>query len=158
MTYDSTQDTMTHIAAVRNLLYAVTDELSNRALRHDASKLADPEKQAFDLYTPRLRELTYGSAEYQACLDAMRPAIEHHYAHNSHHPEHYPNGIRDMDLFDIVEMFCDWQAAAQRHADGNVLASLETNRVRFGLSDQLYQILKNTAVVYEGMDDGKQKR
>lgn len=145
-TYDSTHETIEHIEAVRRFIHQLRDLLDKRALLHDASKLRDPEKQAFDLYTPVLRNLTYGSADYKACLDAMRPALEHHYENNLHHPEHYAGGINDMDLVDLVEMFCDWTAATQRHDDGNLLKSLEVNRARFGLSDQLYQILLNTAV------------
>lgn len=38
----------------------------------------------------------------------------------------------------------DWKAATERHADGDILKSLEINRVRFGISDQLAQILQNT--------------
>ena len=32
--------------------------------------------------------LTYGSDEYKACLTEMKPALDHHYAANRHHPEH----------------------------------------------------------------------
>jgi hypothetical protein len=46
--------------------------------------------------------------------------------HNSHHPEHYGNrGISGMDLFDVVEMMCDWMAAARRNpADGSGSTSM----------------------------------
>lgn len=54
-------------------------------------------------------------------------------------------GINAMTLIDLVEMFCDWKAAGLRHEDGNIYRSLEINKERFGIGDQLTQILKNTA-------------
>ena len=63
---------------------------------------------------------------------------------NSHHPEHYENGIYGMDLIDLVEMICDWKAASLRHADGNIMKSLEINKERFNIDEQLFQILVNT--------------
>jgi hypothetical protein len=143
--YDSTADTQAHIENVRWKLTAVAANLWKRGEAHDASKLEAPEKAAYDELTPRLAGLTYGSEEYRACLREMKPAIAHHYAQNSHHPEHWPNGVNDMSLLDVIEMICDWKAAGERHNDGNFAESLRINRERFGLSDQLYMLLVNTA-------------
>jgi len=118
--------------------------LLSRAIVHDASKLESPEKEGFDEYTPKLKGLTYGSDEYKEALKGLGVALEHHYAHNSHHPQFYPNGINGMSLFDLLEMFADWKAAGERHADGNFSQSLEINRTRFEMSDQLAQIFENT--------------
>lgn len=144
MSYDSTADTLEHIANVQGKMHEITSRLVNRAHEHDQSKLESPEKEAYDVITPRLRGLTYGSEEYRAGLREMKPAISHHYAANSHHPEHYPDGVNGMSLLDVCEMIADWKAASERHADGDILKSLEINRERFGLSDQLYNILLNT--------------
>jgi hypothetical protein len=111
--------------------------------------LVSPEKEAFDELTPKLADLTYGSEEYRATLREMKPAIDHHYAHNSHHPEHYPNGIAGMNLLDIVEMFCDWKAASLRHTNGDFRRSLEINRTRFNVSDQLASIFENSIRLVE---------
>jgi hypothetical protein len=54
----------------------------------------------------------------------------------------YLNG---MDLFDIFEMFFDWKAACERHNDGNIYKSIAINKERFKISDQLTEILINTA-------------
>lgn len=75
-------------------------------------------------------------------------ALEHHYANNSHHAEHWPNGINDMDLFDVLEMLFDWKAAGERQNGGNIMISLETNKKRYNISDQLYGILNNTVQRY----------
>ena len=72
-------------------------------------------------------------------------ALAHHYAHNRHHPEHYPNGIDDMSLLDYIEMLADWKAASERYKGGNLTDSLRINKQRFGISDQLIVMFAHTA-------------
>lgn len=147
MTYTEEQckkDTMAHINQVRDYLYRVIDELDTRAKEHDDSKLKSPELETFVEYTPKLAASTYGSEEYKKNLEGMQTALNHHYENNSHHPEHYKNGIQGMDLLDVVEMFCDWKAATVRHNDGDINKSIEINQVRFGYSDDLKAIFKNS--------------
>src|SRR5690606_6062243 len=119
--------------------------LVHRARLHDATKLEEPEASAFARATVRLRDLTYGSPEYDAEKARLGEALAHHYAHNSHHPEHGPDGVAGMDLLDLVEMLCDWKAATERHADGDLGRSLEINAGRFGICPQLAAILRVTA-------------
>lgn len=144
--YDSTQDTLDHIDKVRLRLNDVIKALFSRSLAHDQSKFESPEKEVFDAVTPKLKGLTYGSDEYKAALAEMGEALTHHYAVNSHHPEHYSLGINGMTLLDLLEMLADWKAASERHADGDMLKSLEINKERFGISDQLAEILLNTVL------------
>lgn len=144
--YDSTADTLKHIKRVAQLLTEASAELIRRANVHDDSKLKSPEKELFDEYTPKLKDCTYGSDEYKSFLKELKVALDHHYAANSHHPEHYSAGIDGMTLFDILEMFFDWRAASERHADGNIYASININQDRFKMSEQLTQIFRNTAV------------
>lgn len=143
--YDSRPDTMLHIKRVAELLNIAACELLRRAQVHDKSKLEYPEKEAFDIYTPKLASSTYGSDEYKEFLKSLNVALKHHYENNSHHPEHYGNGVAGMDLFDLIEMFFDWKAAGERHHNGNIFKSIEINKDRFNLSDQLTSILMNTA-------------
>lgn len=138
-------DTFRHIERVRNLLNACVIELLKRGELHDQTKLESPEVALFTEYTPKLAGVTYGSDEYKEFLSLMRPALEHHYAHNRHHPEHHKNGVEDMNLLDIVEMLCDWKAASERHNDGNIRKSIEVNADRFCLSPQMVRVLENTA-------------
>ena len=58
--------------------------------------------------------------------------------------EYFANGIKDMTLLDLLEMLCDWKASSERHADGNIYRSIEINQSRFGYSDEVKDILKNT--------------
>ncbi len=113
-----------------------------RGGKHDASKLTHAEKPAFDLVTPLLEGVWYGSSEFLALVKRVEPALEHHYAHNSHHPEHYGElGIAGMDLFDLVEMICDWMASATRRPEDGV--KLSYNIELFRIEPQLASILAN---------------
>ena len=141
--------TFRHIERVRNLLNQMAVDLLKRGEAHDQSKLESPEVELFTEFTPKLAGCTYGSEEYNGYLKSMGTALAHHYAKNSHHPEHYPNGINDMNLLDLLEMFCDWKAAGERQHDGNILKSIEKNANRFGISPQLVKIFQNTATVFD---------
>lgn len=143
--YDSEADTLKHIKRVSELLASASNELIRRANCHDDSKLKSPEKELFDEFTPKLKGCTYGSEEYHQYLKNLKVALDHHYANNSHHPEHYENGVNGFDLFDLIEMFFDWKAATERHTDGNIYKSIDINRERFGISEQICDIFKNTA-------------
>ena len=142
-------ETFRHIERVRNLLNLCIADLLKRGEMHDQSKLGTPEVEAFTEYTPKLATCTYNSDEYKDYLAAIKPALDHHYANNRHHPEHHKDGIGDMNLLDIVEMLCDWLAATTRHADGDIRRSIEINQKRFGYSDELKQILLNTLPLLE---------
>lgn len=149
MDYDSTGDTMLHIHRVGDHMTDMVMRLMVRMRDHDASKLADPEKAMFDEFTPKLAEMEYGSPEYKACTTAMRESggLQHHYANNSHHPEYYENGVNGMSLLDVMEMLCDWKAAGERHADGgDIMRSIMMNRDRYGLSQQMVDVMMNTAM------------
>ena len=143
---DSTNDTLDHIARVHDYMRECAWIILNRGNEHDRSKLQEPEKSGFDrLMALKLSGMPYGSEEYRACLRAEKPAIDHHYAHNSHHAEHYPEGIDGMCLFDLIEMLMDWKAASERMQNGgDIYWSLEHNIERFKISPQLANILLNT--------------
>jgi hypothetical protein len=49
-------------------------------------------------------------------------------------------------------MLADWRAATERHADGSLVKSLRIQKERFGISDQLDQILWNTARHFRWLD------
>ncbi len=148
--YDSLSDTYKHKFRVMKLMALISDELIQRGVNHDNSKLESPEKELFDIYTPKLAKVTYGSEEYKGYLKELKPALDHHYAKSLHHPEHYKNGIEDMTLIDLLEMLIDWKASSERHQDGNILKSIEINTSRFDIDSQLKKILINTANKLDG--------
>lgn len=119
-----------------------------RAQVHDLSKYGKYERRRFAEALPKLRASSYGSDEYDRALDRLGPALKHHYAANSHHPEHYgERGVEGMDLYDFVEMYCDWKAAIRKHADGDLRQSISHNADRFDLDRQVIFLLASTAAM-----------
>jgi len=112
-------------------LWKLAGKLVWRSLVHDLSKYGWTETKHFARTIRKLRNTTYGTDEYFALLESIKPAIEHHYAKNRHHPEHYKNGIQDMSALDQLEMICDWCAACKKHKDGNPIQSAAINAKRF---------------------------
>ncbi len=146
MMHDS--ETLKHVNEVRENIRQIIMELDVRGQVHDASKFEEPERSIFAAKTPKLAKTEYGTPEYDKLLEEVKPAIEHHYSKNRHHPEHFPNGIDDMDLLDLIECLCDWIAATKRNKNGNIHKSIEHNKTRFGISDQLTKIFTNTVNRY----------
>ncbi len=174
--------TLRHIETVRNYINAAIKELIKRQEQHDQTKLESPEVEIFEEYTPKLREITYGSSQYRKCLEEMKPAVNHHNSVNRHHPEHFKKfvciichreylvempdhcdtcrnsqflssaDVGQMTLIDLLEMLCDWKAAGMRHNDGDLYNSLKINKERFNIDDQLYQVLLSTAEWIQGLN------
>lgn len=142
-------ETIKHIEKVRELIRVFINKLVTRGVEHDRLKLESPEVEIFTEYTPKLAGATYGSDEYYSHLKEMNVALQHHYANYRHHPEHFERGVNDMNLVDIIEMFCDWKASSMRHNDGNLLKSIEHNANRFNFDTQLKQIFVNTAKMFD---------
>ena len=142
---DSTAATEEHRQEVARNVQDFCSKITMRAAKHDLSKLVPPEKAGFDRATLKLKDMTYGSQEYKKSLEDLAETLEHHYAHNDHHPQYYPNGVYGMNLYSLVEMYEDWKAAGKRNKDGNIVKSVELNKEKFCLDDQLYSILLNTA-------------
>lgn len=141
---DVIRSTAAHIRRVGEIMVEMSNEINKRAIAHDESKWSKEEWPLFEKSTPRLASLTYNSAEYKEALADIKVALDHHYKVNSHHPEHFKDGINEMTLLDLVEMICDWKAATERHENGCISHSLEQNKERFKIEPQLLKILENT--------------
>ena len=143
--YDSTVDAKAHIRKLQYIFdNIVIPELEARSRNHDKSKLDNPEKETYDKYIPLLQKVKYGTPEYNRLKDEMaETGVGHHYAVNRHHPEHFENGIKDMTLFDIMEMYFDWYAASLR-SDTGFEKGVEMNCNRYDIPDTLSQIFINT--------------
>jgi len=143
-------DTWNHIHEVRKNISKICMALNDRALRHDLSKMMDHiECAIFAEHAKNLQHIEYGSEEYDLNLEKLKPAIQQHHKHNRHHPEFHKNGINGMTLVDIVEMVCDWKAATLRNKKGNIYKSLAIQKERFGIDDQLCDIIRNTIPLIE---------
>lgn len=143
--FDSRYRMMRHIETVRNYINTIVKELINRQEQHDQSKFESPEEEIFVKYTPKIRKLLFNSKEYKKYVKIMTPAINHHRKYNRHHIEYFKNGIKDMNLIDLTELICDWKAASIRNNKDNILNSIEINQNIYGYSDEVKEILKNTA-------------
>lgn len=144
MKYDSAEDTWRHIDRVNELMLTVISKLLERGINHDASKLDPLEKDGFDKWSYALKSCEFGSDDYNKSLAGLKDTIEAHYATNTHHPEHYENGIDDFCLFDLVELFVDWKASSERSPNGDMSKSIDICAKRFKMSDQLVSIFRNT--------------
>lgn len=138
--------TTAHVERVRQLLDMAAGMLSVRGYLHDASKFEEVEigpLTEMQRLIDKEGQAPFGSDEYKRRTALLGPMLEHHYANNSHHPQYYPNGVDDMCLFDVVEMFFDWKAASERGEEPamNMTAACEMFRV----SPQLERIFRNTA-------------
>ena len=137
-----------HILSVQAKLNRIAAELINRGNVHDRSKLESPEAEGF-ANAEDLSALEYNSPEYNANLKKLNETLEHHYANNNHHPQHFKNGVDDMNLLDVIEMLCDWVDSSKRNKNGNLRKSIEDNGNRFKMCPQLIQILENTIPIIE---------
>jgi len=92
--------TITHQTMVQDIMKCVSNIVVARGRAHDKSKLSDKELPLFAQATS-LKKLPYGSKQYNDQLSIgsmLRPALDHHYANNRHHPEHHEDGIPGMNL------------------------------------------------------------
>lgn len=83
-------DTEKHIKLVRAYINIAIKDLLDRAQNHDATKLISPEMEVFGANFEALGKTEYGTPEYDALLEKVKPAVDHHYSKNRHHPEHWP--------------------------------------------------------------------
>lgn len=140
-----------HCRYVRRGMAKVATEITERAERHDDSKLCADEFAGFSRINKAAREHPYGSDEYRAGLKREKATINLHYLRNSHHPEHgrlkaeaaeAERGLPDdatywaargeMSLFDLIEMVCDWRGAYLGYgSQGTWEENMERQRKRY---------------------------
>ncbi len=137
------KDLVKHKQWVAGYMQLVANNLFKRAAIHDNSKFEPVEFEPYDKAFPEFKKYAFGSPEMKAVYESIQPALQHHYEQNRHHPEHFENGINDMHLVDVLEMVCDWLAASKRSQTG-IEKGLEINKERYGIDDQLFQVISNT--------------
>lgn len=141
--YGYIRGVLSHRQQVGLLLCSAISELASRAVAHDHSKLGVEEADPYEEMIAKLQNVQYGTPEYRQII-AANPGVAHHYSVNRHHPEYFTDGIAGMNLFDLVEMVCDWLAANMRAGGGDIDAMLAVNKERFGIDDQLFSIIAHT--------------
>lgn len=136
-----------HKQSVKAGIQRIIIMLSQRGDRHDNSKFSIDEFDGFYNINSKMSNMKFGSPEYISSLSEIKETLDIHYKNNSHHPQHFENGISGMDLIDLIEMIVDWKSASYAYDDSETTFehSLEINRERFNIDNQLYSILLNTA-------------
>jgi hypothetical protein len=142
-------DILQHVSEVRENMELFSSALRRRAIAHDRSKLGAFEFDAFVSTRADFKKANYGTPEYQACMKAIKPAVDHHYANFQHHTGHHGRGVNDMTLVDLLEMICDWKAAARRSPDNTFTETLDYAFQKYGIGGQLQLILLNTFTAME---------
>lgn len=141
-------ETLTHIKSVQKKLLNLSKLIIDRAMNHDNSKLEEPELSGFT-NAPDLNTMVYNSPEYNENLKKLQETLDHHYANNRHHPQHFKHGVEDMNLLDLLEMLSDWSDSSKRNKNGNLKFSIEQNANRFNICPQLVKILENSIGLVE---------
>ncbi len=97
-----------HKFIVLKFLNTMIHDLIRRGETHDDSKFSDDE---FDEYVKATQEFQgpYGTEQNDAVREKYKALFERHARRNSHHPEHYPDGVDGMTLMDIMEMLRYWK-------------------------------------------------
>lgn len=141
-----------HKVLLRAVLYNLANQLKERADKHDDSKFSKEEKDVFESIDNIKREDFDSYEEYFNCTKPLiQKALDHHYANNRHHPEHFEKGVDNMNLLDIIEMIVDWDTSAS--CRGTQLDT-EYSFKRFKIEPQLQKIILNTLkLLYEDKDD-----
>jgi hypothetical protein len=137
-------ETILHVSEVSENLETIASELRKRGVAHDRTKFHALEFDAFVSTREMFKKASYGTPEYQACVDAVRPAVDHHHENNRHHTGFHPNGVNDMTLIDLAEMIADWKAAERRSPDRKLNDTLAYAFNKYGVGEQLGKILRNT--------------
>lgn len=148
MSFES--DTMEHATRVSIILTKVAKNLIYRGKVHDNSKFKTPEREIYEMNHDKLSKAKFGTDEYRKIQDEMSVAIDHHYQSNDHHPEHFENGIVDMNLIQMTEMLADIFAMSLSKGT-DVIKFLPTFMREKDIPENYYMILKNTLEYMKGL-------
>lgn len=151
-------DTRKHQQLVAEKMIACAKKIIDKGMIHDASKFSDIEKDNYidPVWELAQENIKYGSERYKELIKQMGIGWEHHVAFSDHHPEFFEtfavqtnnDPIRAMDLFALLEMLCDWYAAAKRKGNSAVLP-FENFQKKYNVDEQLMAVLRNTLAMIE---------
>lgn len=111
------------------------EALMERALSHDNSKIVN--KDEFRALTAIINDKSCLGNARAKLSQFKQDAIELHWHHNSHHPEHFANP-EEMSKIDRLEMVCDWMARSLQYKN-DLLPFVETRQAeRFHFPYEFY--------------------
>lgn len=146
MTKEQYRDSiLAHKLSVKIGIQRIIDDLYHRGEDHDNDKLEGETLDSFYEISGKFEHAKFGSKEYDDVLERLKPTLDKHYDINDHHPQHNENGIDGMNFMSMLEMLVDWKSASSAYGDTPFRESMEINKKRFKIDDQLYSIMMNTA-------------
>lgn len=138
--------TKEHIVKVRDNMSIFNKVINVRGLKHDLSKItSDIEYDNYRKVIMTLKKEKTGSQEYNKARESIKPAVDHHYENNEHHPEHFKDGISGMNLIDLIEMMSDWQAVNDEVPGRDLKPWIRKCKDKYNMSDDLFNVFMNTA-------------
>lgn len=145
-THKTTKLIEAHRFRVFQYMNAIAQEVMQRGNNHDSTKLHSPELEIYARNVDEFDKHPFNSEGYNKAKAVIKEATDHHFKHNRHHPEHFPDGIEGMNLVDLLEMVCDWKSATLNHPEqpGDMYNSLKVAVDRYNISPQLALVLYNT--------------
>lgn len=147
--------TLDHINSVQGMMLAVISELSYRSGVHDRSKFNEDELTGYARFEDMPEGLEYGSDEYKAAMAKVmkdNDCFKLHCKRNDHHPEHYPDP-KDMPLFAVIEMVCDWAGATLTYGNkGSFMDGVEQNIERYTFSYAQEWVIREVAELLVSLD------
>ena len=124
----------------------LADQLIERCLVHDISKLEDTrEFAALASIIDQSEDMKNVTHEL---TDRQKEMISLHWAHNSHHPEHYPSA-NDMTQLDLLEMACDLHARSKQWHTNSLEFLNSQQNIRFHFDEEHFKMLSRYLVVLE---------
>ena len=147
-------DTRKHQQLVAKKMVAVAKNILDQAMSHDASKIEDAlERESYiePVWYLNTEEVPFGSNQYIELTEKMGAGWDHHKQVNDHHIEFFKpysvqttnDPIKAMDVFALIEMMCDWIAAASRRGN-NPWATLDYIKKKYPIDEQLEAIIRNS--------------
>jgi len=143
---------LSHKLSVKIGMQRIIDNLYKRGDNHDDDKLSPKGVEGFYGLKDEFSDVKFGSKEYVKV--ELQPILQEHYKNNDHHPQHYLHGINGMSLMSLMEMMVDWKSASSAYSEGTFEESMKINKKRFGIHDQLFDILMNTAKELGYLEEG----
>lgn len=114
--------------------------LMSRAFKHDRSKEYNYEEfEGYVMMRQEFKGVEYNTDEHRRITAKYQYVIDLHYKNNDHHPQHFKNGVLDMNRMQLHEMVCDWVGAMMSRGGLDKFdSSFEYNKTKLNIPDDIY--------------------
>ena len=142
-----------HKHIVSNLLSRCAEQLLERGMNHDAGKISKIERDNCVVPVWEIHQgvVKFGSDRHKELIRQLGVGWEHHKQHNDHHVT-IERPICSMDLFQILEMVCDWIAVASVAGNDPVMALDQMIEDGHPIQEQIELVIRNTLKTLEAIE------